>query len=168
MGHDPSNFRISSRAQAKLSDRYTLIQELRNGTEAKDLMEFSSTTMYAFATAAYQLLKNGKYSDAMNAYLFLVTISPNHYDYWIGFGMAAQYCHEYETAIDGFELAAICNIEDPVSYFHLAHCLFAIHDRESALQAIDLAIGYADNRDEFVDLYRQAVAAKKTLLKEMQ
>ena len=54
--------------------------------------------------------------------------------------MSTQLCHEYEAAIDAYELAAICDISSPIPYFYLAKCLFAIHDRESALKALDLAI----------------------------
>ena len=78
--------------------------------------------------------------------------------------MAAQRSGEYEAAIDAYEMAAILDIDSPVPYFYLAKCLFAIHDRESSLQALDLAIEYAADREEFFDLKLQATEARKLLI----
>ncbi len=81
-------------------------------------------------------------------------------------GMCLQLSKDYETAIDAYEMAAICRIDSPVPYFYLAKCLFALHDRDSALQALDLAIEYAENHTEFSELRSQAEAAKDLLLKD--
>ena len=70
---------------------------------------------------------------------------------------------EYEAAIDAYEMAAVCEIENPVPYFYLAKCLFAVHERESTMMALDLAIEYAGDQDEFANLKKKAKAAKKLL-----
>jgi hypothetical protein len=55
----------------------------------------------------------------------------------------------------------------PVPYFYLAKCLFAIHDRESALQALNLAIESAGELEEYTELKQQAEMAKEILLKNL-
>lgn len=88
-----------------------------------------------------------------------------HSEYWMDLGVALQMSHDYEGAIDAFEIAAIYNVEHPLPYLYLARCLFAIHDRKSALQSLELAIAYADEREEFAEIKEQANKAKNTLLK---
>ncbi len=162
---DLDQFKISTRVQAKLKDRELLKRELASGKTVQEVLAFSDGAMAKFYTAAYHLFEMKRYREASNAFLFLATLNPTRVDYWIGLGMATQFCHKYEEAIDAYEMAAICQIDNPVPYFYLAKCLFAIHDRESALQALDLAIEYADDFEEFAELKYQARAARDSLMR---
>ena len=101
-----------------------------------------------------------------NAFLFLITLNSYNHEYWLGLGMSTQLLGNYETAIDAYEMAAICKLDSPVPYFYLAKCLFAIHDRDSSIQALDLAIEYAADDPQYADLKVQAVAARELLIKD--
>ena len=158
-------FRLSASVKIKLKNKIFLERELSEGKTVQEILEFSSETMAKFYRAAYFLFEQKHYEDASNAFLFLATLNPYHHDYWLGLGMSTQLCHEYEAAIDAYELAALCDMSSPVPYFYLAKCLFAIHDRESALQALDLAIETAADLEEFAELKQQAMLAKIVLLK---
>lgn len=164
MKDDLSEFRLSEKAKQKLKNKRLLKKELAEGKSAQEIMGFSNETMSKFYRAAYQLFEHKRYPDAANAFLFLATLNPYNHDYWLGFGMSMQLCHDYEAAIDAYELAAIADIASPIPYFYLAKCLFAIHDRESALEALDLAIETADELDEYAELKQQAKKAKEILL----
>lgn len=167
MGDDDiGEFKLSKRAKAKLKDKALLKKELAEGKTAQEIMGFSDDTMAKFYKAAYHLFENRHYTDAANAFLFLVTLNPHNHDYWLGLGMATQLYGDYESAIDAYEMAAVTDVESPVPYFYLAKCLFAIHDRESALQALDLALEYADENPDYFDLKQQAQAARKLLIRE--
>lgn len=165
MKDDLSEFRLSEKAKEKLKNKKLLKKELAEGKSAQEIMGFSHETMAKFYQAAYLLFEHKRYQDAANAFLFLATLNPHNHDYWLGLGMATQLCQDYEAAIDAYELAALSDISSPVPYFYLAKCLFAIHDRESALQALELAIESADELPEFADLKSQALLAKEMLLK---
>lgn len=158
------DFKISKRVRAKLKDRAALRKELAAGKSAQDILGFSDQTVNKLYHAAHQLLEHQRYTDAANAFVFLVTLNPYRPHYWMGLGASLQFCHEYESAIDAYEMAALYKVEDPLPYFYLAKCLFAIHDRRSALQAIDLAIEYAEDKDEYAELKLDAIRAKKVLL----
>jgi type III secretion system low calcium response chaperone LcrH/SycD len=160
-----SEFRLSAKAKAKLKNKKLLKKELAKGKTAQEIIGFSNETMAKFYKAAYLLFENKRYQDAANAFLFLATLNPHNHDYWLALGMSTQLGHDYEAAIDAYELAALCDISSPVPYFYLAKCLFAIHDRESALQALDLAIETADEIEEYEELKQQANMAKNMLLK---
>jgi len=156
-----SKFEISPAICKSLEDKEWLHSKLKQGTPPRELLGFSNAVMDEFYRTACVLYDEKQYEEAADAFLFLVTLDSGHYDYWIGLGAATQRCEEYELAIDAYEMAAICEIENPIPYFYLAKCLFAIHDRASALQAIELALEYSEG-----DLHRQAEEAKKMLIRE--
>lgn len=164
MNDDLGEFKLSKKVKAKLKDKEFLKKELAAGKSAQEILEFSNETMAKFYKAAYHLFEHKRYTDAANAFVFLVTLNTHNHDYWLGLGMATQMCGDYEAAIDAYEMAAVIDTESPVPYFYLAKCLFAIHDRESALQAIDLALEYANDKSEYFELKQQAQAAKKLLM----
>lgn len=138
-------------------------REFAAGHTAQEIVGFSSETMAKFYGVARHFFENRHYQDAADVFLFLVTLNAYNHDYWLGLGMASQMCGSFDLAVDSYEMAAICNIENPVPYFYLAKCLFAMHDRASALQALDLAIEYSGNAVEFAELKKQAFAAKSIL-----
>lgn len=164
MEDELSEFHLSKEAKEKLKNKELLQKELAEGKTAQEIMGFSNATMAKFYRAAYLLFEHEKYKDAANAFLFLATLNPHNHEYWLGLGMATQLCHDYESAIDAYELAALHEISSPVPYFYLAKCLFAVHDRENALQALDLAIETADGIEEYAELKQQAETAKSLLL----
>lgn len=165
MKDELSEFKLSRKAKEKLKDKELLKKELASGKTPQEILGFKDETMAKFYREAYRLFEHKRYIDAANAFLFLVTLNTNIHDYWLGLGMSAQLCADYESAIDAYEMAAVTDVESPVPYFYLAKCLFAIHDRESALQALDLTLEYAEDKEEFTDLIQQARAAKALLLK---
>lgn len=165
MSDDLGEFKITKKIKAKLKNKKLLKKELEKGKTAQEIMGFSDVMMAKFYGAAYQLFEGKRYVDAANAFLFLVTLNPYNHDYWLGLGMATQLNGNFESAIDAYEMAAICEVDNPVPYFYLAKCLFAMHDRDSALQALDLALDYAEEKIEYAELSRQAHAARDLLVK---
>lgn len=166
MDDDLSDFKLSKRAKAKLKDKKKLKKELAEGKTAQEILGFSDEVMAKFYRASYRLFENRHYSDAADAFLFLVTLNPYNHEYWLGLGMSTQLNGDYELAVDAYEMAAVCHLDSPIPYFYLAKCLFAIHDRESALQALDLAIEYSGDSLQFQELKEQAETAKALLLKD--
>jgi type III secretion system low calcium response chaperone LcrH/SycD len=153
----------------------TVLQALHNTTwvknelaadkQVRELLHIKPEVIAELYGYAYQLFQQQKYLEALHAFLFLTFIDTQQYDLWLGLGMALQMCQHYETAIDAYELAAVCDIENPVAYFYLAKCLFAIHDHPSALEALEMAIGFAEGQDCYRDLLHQALAAKQSLVR---
>jgi len=166
MHDDLRDLKLSKKVLQKLQNKDAIRQELQSGKTGQEVLEVSNKTMKTVNTAAKRLFDHGRYFDAANAFFFLVTLNPHQVDHWIGLGSSLQMCQDYESAIDAYELAAMCDFENPLPYFYLAKCLFAIHDREGALMALDLALEYAEVSDDYVEIFDQAMAAKKTLLQD--
>lgn len=165
MQDDVGDFKISKKVQEKLKDKEWLKKQLASGKTAQEILGFSDEAMGKFYQAAYKIFEHQRYQDAANAFLFLVTLNPHNHDYWLGLGMATQMTGDYEAAIDAYEMAAITDAESPVPYFYLAKCLFAMHDRDSALQALDMALEYSGDNPEYTELKQQAKKARSLLIK---
>lgn len=165
MGDELDGFKIPKKVQKKLQDKEWLKAQFAKGKNGQEILGFTNETMAKFYGAAYQLFEHRRFSDAANAFLFLVTLNSYNHDYWLGLGMATQMLGDFEGAVDAYEMAAITDVQNPIPYFYLAKCLFAMHDRESALEALNLAIEYAGDDEKFGDLKSQAHAAKVLLLK---
>lgn len=157
-------YQLSKTVKDKLQKVTQFRNDLIEGSSVQDILEYSDQTLANFYKAAYALFEEKRYEDATHAFLFLTVLNPYNHDFWVGLGMSLQMTHEYERAIDAYELAALADISSPVPYFYLAKCLFAIHDRTSALQALELALETAGDEERFQDLKNQAEHAKKTLL----
>lgn len=159
MKYDPKEFRISQKAKEMLKDKKKMHEELATGKSAQEVIGFSDTAMSEFYKAACQLLEHKQYVDAANAFLFLATLNAYQHDYWLGLGMSTQLFGDFEGAIDAYELAAICDVENPIPYFYLAKCLFATHERENAREALNITIEYCGAHPHYQELKDQALAA---------
>lgn len=158
---------LNNTLQNTLSNRNGLKKALAGGQTPQDILGLTTQQMARFYGAAYNLFQKHQFEEASNAYVFLIALNSNNHDYWVGLGMSRQMLSDYEGAIDAYELAATCELDNPVPYFYLAKCLFAIHDRENALEAIELALEYSADRPTYDELHRQAHAAK-TLLEQVE
>ena len=159
MKHDPNEFYISKKVKEKLKDKKKLHRELAAGKSAQEVIGFSDAAMAELYGAARQLMEHRRYVDAANAFLFLATLNAYQHDYWLGLGMSTQLCGDFEGAIDAYEMAAICDVDNPVPYFYLAKCLFATHERSNSREALLITIEYAGDHPQYQELKEQAIAA---------
>lgn len=160
---DDKSFKLSKKAKKKLENLQLIKKELSEGKTGQEVLGIAESEMEELYQGAYLLFEHGKYLDAADAFLFLVTMNPLKYPYWLGLGMSLQLNGEFEGAVSAYEMASMAKIHDPVPYFYLAKCLFALHERESTLQALELAIENCDDSEEYAELKNQAIKAKKLL-----
>lgn len=160
-----NEFMLSKQVQAKLKKKGYLLKELSKGRSIEQIIEIPATLMQKLYKTACHLFETQQYVEASDGFLFLISLNARQQDYWIGLGMATQMCGDFESAIDAYEMAAIYETENPVPYFYLAKCLFAMHERQSALLALDMAIQYAGDISEYQELKEMALEAQ-TLLKK--
>lgn len=159
-------FYISPALEKNIHSIEWVREQLHAKKSLQDVLEIPTNTMDQFYLLACEMLKNKKISESSQAFLFLVFLNSSRYDYWLGLGSARQLQGDYEGAIDAFEMSAMIQPIHPVPYFYLSKCLFSMHDRIHALQAIELAIEYSQDNQEFDEIYRQALLAKSLIIQE--
>lgn len=152
-------FSIDPQILEKMRDAQFLNDAFASGQKLSDLLGFSPETMALMYKSAHHFFTEHQYEQALQSFLFLATLDPDNFDYWLGLGMSAQMTGDYEAGIDAYEMAAFIEVENPVSYFYLSKCFFSMHDHENAKQALEMAIEYAEDSQQYADLKQQAHAA---------
>lgn len=148
----------------KTTNNIDLIKkDLAEGRTAQEILEIPQEEFNSYLAVAEFFLKDERYSDATDVLLFLVTLNPHYTNAWILLGLSLKGGEFFEEAIDALEMAAFCALEDPRPYLYLGSCLFAIHERETALEALEMAIEYSEGFSEWEDVYKEAVKAKERL-----
>jgi type III secretion system low calcium response chaperone LcrH/SycD len=165
MSLQATEFNIPELIQSKMTNRKAIQSELASGKNGQEVLGLSDSLMAKLYGAAYHLFDTKRHAEAINAFLFLANLNPSKHEYWLGLGMSTQLSGNFEGAIDAYEIAALCELDNPTAYFYLAKCLFAIHDRTSALEALELAVEYSEDKVEYAELRQQAKAARDSLLK---
>lgn len=162
---DPlKDYKLAPKVRAQLKRQKAMREAIEKGKNGQDLLGFSDEVVENFLKAAEKLFEEKKFGDAADAFLFLVSLRPSEGRFWMGLGASLQADQSFEEAIDSYEMAALYDLENPWPYFYLAKCLFAIHDRVSALLAIEMAIEYASEKSEYDDLLVEAIKAKAVLV----
>ena len=152
------------KVKKKLNDEKWLKNELAKGKIAQEILGISDDEIDHYYKASQLFFEKEKYEDAANTYHFLVVLNPFIKEYWLGLAMSSQMCGDYEGALDAYKLIGFNEIESPIAYFFLSQCLFALHDRENAIIALDLAVEVAADNSEFADLKLKAIQTKNMLL----
>lgn len=160
-------FTFKKEEKEKLLRKNYLRKQLAKGKTPQEILKISTEEMANLYKTACHLFETHAYKEAGNGFLFLISLNAHQYHYWLGLGMATQMQGNFEPAIDCYEMAAIYEVESPTPYFYLAKCLYAMHERQSAEQALEIAIQYADDIPEYQDLKAQAQEAVDLLHKHV-
>ena len=84
------------------------------------------------------------------------------------FGMAA--CHhllkEYESAIKLYALCSCLNPQDPLPYYHTSDCYMQQKDDKSALMSLKMCLKFAQDKNEFKDIYQRSLLTLSSLEKK--
>ncbi len=156
-------FRIPKDALDKLKDPELLRRKINEGKVLQEIIGYTPETMEKFYQVAYKLFQHQQYQEAGDAFIFLTTLNPYVYNYWLGLGMCEQLSHKYDGALIAYATAILINVENPVPHFHSAACYKELGDLGNALASLELAIMYAGKRPEHESIKQHALDAKKNL-----
>lgn len=167
MGRPLEDYHFSENASKLMTDPKSLLHQLSEGKNFSEILGFDQEILSHFYRVAYELFQKKQYADALDAFLFLTSIEPSNFDFWIGLGMTIQVQGRIQLAIDAYEIAALIDLENPIPYFFLSKCFFAIHDRASSFEAIELALEYSNGKLEYSQLNQHAEEVKQMMLRDM-
>lgn len=163
MKESKHTLKISKAIEQKCRNKFLIQSVLKEKSNVKEILALTNESFGHLCGIANDFLKQKRYSDAANAFLFLATVAGDNAESWIGFGMASQYLGDFENAIDAYEVAATCQIDNPLPYLYLAKVFFALHQRERASEAIELALFHAADKAEYQQVKEEALRAQRHL-----
>lgn len=159
-------YNIPEEAIEKLKDPEILRRQMEEGKTFQEIIGYTDETMEKFYKVAYHLFQQQEYQKAADAFIFLTTLNPNIHSYWLGLGMSEQLCGGYQGALLAYAMAILTDVESPTAHYHSATCYRILHDNESALQSLEMAVRCAGDKTDFAHLKERAVSAKLELEKK--
>lgn len=106
--------------------------DIDQGKSLQEILGYSDEVMDKLYQVAHNLFEENRYHQALDAFLFLSTMNPFVYAYWLGLGMVYQVLEEYEQALLCYECAHKIEMEEPLPLFHMASCNFLLNDMQKA------------------------------------
>lgn len=154
-----NDFRIPDEAFEKIKDPIHLKKQVDEGKTFQEILGYSFETMEKFYEAAHHLFQKQQYEEASDAFVFLTTLNPNVHNYWLGLGMSEQLIEEYDAALMAYSMAVMTNGDNPLPHYHSASCYSALHDKNSAKLALELAVKQAGDHVAYASIKSHAQQA---------
>lgn len=137
---DLNDFEFPEDALERLEDDEFVQQQLAEGKTYQEILGYSSEDMEHLYQSAVTLYQSEKYEKAAEAFVFLTTLNPNIYLYWMGLGISEQIREEYENAVMAYEMAIETEPMDPSAYYFAGICHLRLEERLLACQNLKEAI----------------------------
>ncbi|VTU27124.1 Chaperone protein IpgC [Variovorax sp. PBS-H4] len=117
-----------------------MLEHLASGQTLGPLPDQSPEVQKAMYHLGYTNYSQGKYTEAMRFFGFLVIC--DHWDRRYHMGMAAclQMQQQHADALKYYSIASILDLTDPAPVMHIAECHLARGERPQARKALDYAI----------------------------
>lgn len=117
-----------------------LTEILQGGGVLGDIFEYEDAEYEAVYALSFDLYRQGRYSDALKGFAFLVMV--NHMDrrFHLGLASCSQMLQRYEQAVQHYTLASVMDMTDPLPTFHTAECLMALGMVAEAVEALTVVV----------------------------
>ncbi|WP_292933883.1 SycD/LcrH family type III secretion system chaperone [Noviherbaspirillum sp.] len=140
-----------------------VLELFNKGGTLGDVYGYTETDYEVVYTLGSNLYKQGRYSDAMKAFGFLVIHNQWERRYVSAFAATLHMLKHYEDAIQYYSLASVMDMRDPVPTFHTAECMIPLGRLDDAKEALGFVI--LQSRDErYASLKARAQAMLDSLV----
>lgn len=161
----PEELKIPDDVLESLEDPETLRRCIEDGKSLQEIIGYSDELMEKLYGAAYAVFQEGRYHEAQDGFLFLTTLNPYVYAYWLGLAMSYQLMEEYEQAVLAYQCATSAEPDNPLPHYYLAGCHLYLGAYDEALHALKELRELCDERPEYTELLKKADLAQETIMK---
>lgn len=158
------DFIINEETIESISNEEVLLKHLEEGKSLQDIFGFSDETTAEFYDAAKNVLEQKRFTDAIDAFVFLTTINPYISDFWTGLGLAQQNNNDHDAALFSYNVAFTIEEGEIYPYILAAQCCIEMKNFDKAIEILDVAENCAEEHsnegDDYQKLKEDAQAAK--------
>jgi type III secretion system low calcium response chaperone LcrH/SycD len=129
----PEEMRIPDEGIENLKTPEVIRKYIDQGKSLQEIIGYSDAVMDELYQSACTVFRTGHFQEAQDGFLFLTTLNPYVYAYWLGLAMSYQHLEEYEQAILAYECAIAIDQEQPVPYFFCGVCHQLLGEKSKAL-----------------------------------
>ncbi len=123
----------------------------------KEGFALSEDTMDRFYQCGVRFYQAKNYQKAADVFFVISSIDYRRHGVWLGLGLAEQELGHHQFALTAFSMAALTDMEDPMSFVYSAECYIALKeykDAEECIQtALDFIHGKTDDRSQRINEY---------------
>jgi type III secretion system low calcium response chaperone LcrH/SycD len=112
-----------------------------SGGTLGDVYNYNDQDYEVLYALGHSLYSQGRYSDAMKAFGFLVMHNHLEKRFVNAFAASLQMIKSYEEAIKYYTLTSVMDMSDPVPTFHTCECMIALGNVEDARQGLEMVVG---------------------------
>jgi len=165
----PDELKIPDDTIEQLQKPGILRKYIEEGKSLQDIIGYSDDLMQKLYTTAYNIFQEGRYQESQDAFLFLTTLNPFVYGYWLGLAMSYQFLEEYEQAVLSYECAVNVEPLNPVPYYYSACCHYLLNQKAEALHDLQLLDEKAKKQShEEKEIVAKAKALREKIMRSKQ
>ena len=144
----PEELQIPDDILSDLEKPDLLRSYIDEGKSLQEIIGYSTSVMEQLYQAAVIVFEEGRHREAQDGFLFLTTLNPYVYAYWLGLAMSYQLLEEYEEAIIAYECASKIDEEKPQPFYYLAGCYLLLNETQEAQKMLRVAKEKCQNDEE--------------------
>lgn len=140
---------------------------ITTGGTLGDVYDYSERDYEVLYALGHSLYAQGRYSDAVKAFGFLVMHNHLEKRFMNAFAASLQMAKRYEDAINYYSMASVMDMSDPVPTFHTCECMIALGMTTEAIEGLGMVIGQCDG-PERAELKKRAETLLALLVVQAQ
>ncbi len=143
-----TDYLISDDKRKEIEDGDKMLEYLSHHQTLQAVLGFADDILLDMYEVAFGLFEQKRYSECIDAFIFLTTINPNVASFWLGLGSALQMDARLDEALAAYEIAIT---KDPVrmdGYLYAARCCMQLKDFEEGIRICDVALELAKEHPE--------------------
>lgn len=144
----------SNDKQVNLSEQ--IAEQFSRGVTLGEMVGYDERDLAAVYALGHECYSQGRYSDAMKAFGFLVMHDHWERKYMIAFAASLQMMGQYKEAIEHYSQASVLDLSDPQPTFHTAECMIPLGMLDEAEEALGIVIRQCAGQDEHAALGQRA------------
>ncbi len=123
----------------------------------QEIFPVSDTTLAHFYQCGSRLHQQGNYQEAADAFFIVTILDYRRHNAWLAMGLAEKALEHWAIALVAFSMAALTNMQSPISFLHSTECHLALGekaDAESSLRtAAELTQHLPDDQARQMNVY---------------
>ncbi len=143
-----TDYLISDDKRREIQDGDNMLEYLAHHQTLQAVLGFADDILLDMYEVAFGLFEQKRYSECIDAFIFLTTINPNLSSFWLGLGSALQMDQRFDEALAAYKIAITKDPERLDGYLYAARCCMQLKDYAEGQRICDVALELAKEHPE--------------------
>lgn len=161
-----TDYLISDDKRKEIQDGDKMLEFLAHNQTLQAVLGFADDILLDMYEVAFGLFEQKRYSECIDAFIFLTTINPSVSSFWLGLGSALQMEQRLDEAMAAYKVAISKDPERLDGYLYAARCCMQMKEYEEGQKICDIALELAEENprnDQLVKMVQDVRKMKRHL-----